>query len=270
MRIITFAITIFLLFCFNQAIFGQNSDVTTTSEKPIVCFDCFYHKQNIIFSPKIEYPKAAMAVNVSGKVQVSVFIDENGNVIEAKAVSGHPLLQAAAVKAALQTKYEIFKLNGKPILAYGVIDYNFIPNEVTQTKESEAKTQIAPTPKEKVIRILPQGVLIGKAIKLSKPQYISCNCRFGIVKGIINVIVQAEIDEKGNVSKATAISGHPVLKFKSEQAAKNSKFSPSVALGVPVKTKTLIVYRFTIVDKWSVRLKDINVKDTQIENSPTS
>jgi len=44
--------------------------------------------------PKPAYPPIARQAHASGTVVVQVTIDENGNVISARAVSGHPLLQA--------------------------------------------------------------------------------------------------------------------------------------------------------------------------------
>src|ERR1044072_5288225 len=54
--------------------------------------------------PKPAYPAIARAAHASGTVVVQVVIDENGNVISAHAVSGHPLLQGAAVGGARPTK----------------------------------------------------------------------------------------------------------------------------------------------------------------------
>ncbi len=48
------------------------------------------------------YPAIARSAHASGAVNVQVLIDENGNVISARAMSGHPLLQAAAVAAGSQ------------------------------------------------------------------------------------------------------------------------------------------------------------------------
>ena len=50
--------------------------------------------------PHPPYPAIARAARASGTVVVQVTIDENGQVISARAVSGHPLLQAVAVAAA--------------------------------------------------------------------------------------------------------------------------------------------------------------------------
>ena len=76
--------------------------------------------------PKPAYPPIAKAAHASGTVTVQVLIDENGNVVSAKAVSGHPLLQAVAVGAARQAKFSPTKLSGQPVKVTGVIQYNFV------------------------------------------------------------------------------------------------------------------------------------------------
>ena len=75
--------------------------------------------------PKPAYPPIARAAKASGTVVVQVLIDEKGNVVLTHAVSGHPLLQAAAVAAARQAKFEPTKVSGKPVKVSGVIIYKF-------------------------------------------------------------------------------------------------------------------------------------------------
>lgn len=75
--------------------------------------------------PKPVYPPAAKAAHASGTVVVQVTVDEEGKVISAKAVSGHPLLQASAEAAARQARFSPTKLSGKPVKVTGVITYNF-------------------------------------------------------------------------------------------------------------------------------------------------
>jgi TonB family protein len=72
------------------------------------------------------YPAIARSAHASGQVRVQVVIDENGNVISATAVSGHPLLQGAAVAAARSSKFTPTKLSGQPVKVTGVIIYNFV------------------------------------------------------------------------------------------------------------------------------------------------
>ncbi|HZI46355.1 MAG TPA: energy transducer TonB, partial [Pyrinomonadaceae bacterium] len=77
--------------------------------------------------PKPEYPAIARAAKASGTVTVEVLVDEDGNVVEAKAVSGHPLLQAAAVTAARQAKFTPTLVSGEPTRISGSLTYNFVP-----------------------------------------------------------------------------------------------------------------------------------------------
>jgi protein TonB len=76
--------------------------------------------------PKPAYPAIARTAHASGTVVVQVVIDENGNVISAHAVSGHPLLQAVAVAAARGARFSPTKLSGQPVKVTGVITYNFV------------------------------------------------------------------------------------------------------------------------------------------------
>ena len=76
--------------------------------------------------PKPAYPPIARQAHASGTVTVQVLIDENGNVVSAHAVSGHPLLQAVAVAAARSAKFSPTKLSGQPVKVTGVITYNFV------------------------------------------------------------------------------------------------------------------------------------------------
>jgi protein TonB len=76
--------------------------------------------------PKPPYPAIAKQAHASGTVVVQVTIDENGGVISAHAVSGHPLLQAVCVSAARQARFSPTKLSGQPVKVTGVITYNFV------------------------------------------------------------------------------------------------------------------------------------------------
>jgi TonB family protein len=76
--------------------------------------------------PQPAYPSLAKAARASGTVNVQVTVDESGAVVEAKAVSGHPLLQSAAVAAARQAKFSPTLLAGKPVRVTGILTYNFV------------------------------------------------------------------------------------------------------------------------------------------------
>lgn len=75
--------------------------------------------------PKPAYPAIARSANASGPVQVQVLVDEQGRVVSAHAISGHPLLQSAAVAAARSATFSPTILNGQPVKVNGIITYNF-------------------------------------------------------------------------------------------------------------------------------------------------
>lgn len=76
--------------------------------------------------PKPPYPGIALQVRAQGTVAVQVVIDETGKVISAHLMSGHPLLAAAAVKAAYQARFSPTMLGDHPVKVSGVITYNFV------------------------------------------------------------------------------------------------------------------------------------------------
>ena len=78
--------------------------------------------------PRPPYPAPAIAIRAEGQVTVQVTIDEQGNVISARAVSGHALLKGAAEKAAWGAKFTPTTLSKQPVKVTGVIVYKFSRN----------------------------------------------------------------------------------------------------------------------------------------------
>lgn len=71
------------------------------------------------------YPAIAKAVGVGGAVVVEVTIDERGNVISARALSGHALLRDGCLAAARVWRWQPTLLNGVPVKVVGTITFNF-------------------------------------------------------------------------------------------------------------------------------------------------
>ena len=80
---------------------------------------------NAIRKVQPPYPAIAKAARASGAVQVAVTISEEGRVISAEAVSGHPLLKEAAVSAARQWSFKPTELSGVPVKVQGILTFNF-------------------------------------------------------------------------------------------------------------------------------------------------
>lgn len=72
-----------------------------------------------------EYPGLAKATRTQGDVVVELMISEDGNVISAHVVSGHPLLQAAALDAARRWKFKPTLLSNTPVKVTGILTFRF-------------------------------------------------------------------------------------------------------------------------------------------------
>ncbi|MCW5959493.1 MAG: TonB family protein [Pyrinomonadaceae bacterium] len=208
--------------------------------------------------PVPEYPAAAAAVGASGAVSIKVLIDTEGKVVEADAISGHPLLRSAAESAARKAKFNPTELSGVPVKVSGTLVYNFncpFADKSKCTSESPkigAITRIgtSDTPSFPT-RTLPAegsgggtingGVVSGKALNLPAPKYPAAAAAVGAVG---SVKVQVLINEDGNVVSATAVEGHPLLRSSAEKAAMASVFRPTLLEGRPVKVAGIINYVF--------------------------
>jgi TonB family protein len=68
----------------------------------------------------------AKQIRLGGVVAVQILVDEQGKVISAQAVSGHPLFLPAAKAAALRARFTPTMLSGQAVKVQGVITYNFV------------------------------------------------------------------------------------------------------------------------------------------------
>jgi protein TonB len=73
-----------------------------------------------------EYPTLAKQAHIQGQVQIDAVLDEQGNVIEMKIVSGPPLLYQAALDALKKWKYEPTYLNDQPIAVQMIVTVTFV------------------------------------------------------------------------------------------------------------------------------------------------
>jgi TonB family protein len=76
--------------------------------------------------PHPSYPPDALRAGATGTVTVQIVVDEKGDVISAKAISGHVLLRGAGEAAARRAKFTPTSICGKALKVTGVITYNFV------------------------------------------------------------------------------------------------------------------------------------------------
>lgn len=79
------------------------------------------------FLPKPKYPAEARSQRAGGTISVRVWIDEQGNVTQAKAICGHPILAKSSEDSARGSKFAPTLLNGEAVKTVGILIYNFVP-----------------------------------------------------------------------------------------------------------------------------------------------
>ncbi len=75
------------------------------------------------------YPPLARQTRISGTVRLHAIISKDGSIQQLEVVSGHPLLQQAALDAVRQWRYQPTLLNGDPVEVDTTIDVIFSLNQ---------------------------------------------------------------------------------------------------------------------------------------------
>jgi protein TonB len=108
-------------------------DDTTTPPVPVVVKPPTTQKvsQGVLIAkaislPQPPYPSLAKQIHIQGPVTVQILVDEEGRVVSAQAITGHPTLLAAAKEAAMRARFTPTKLSGQPVKVQGLITYNFV------------------------------------------------------------------------------------------------------------------------------------------------
>jgi periplasmic protein TonB len=71
------------------------------------------------------YPDLARKARIQGLVVVECTIDPSGRVVDARVITGPPLLQSAALDAVRQWRYTPTRLNGVPVAVLMTVTVNF-------------------------------------------------------------------------------------------------------------------------------------------------
>jgi TonB family protein len=82
---------------------------------------------NLISRPPLKYPEQARQARVTGPVVLSIVIAKDGTVSQLKVVSGHPLLDQAAIENVRQWKYKPYVVNGQPVEIETQVTVSFAP-----------------------------------------------------------------------------------------------------------------------------------------------
>lgn len=114
------------------------------------------------------------------------------------------------------------------------------PEKTPETKVEKPKNTL-PTEQRDLSKPVDLGQLNGVALSLATPTYPEF-ARKTSVQGLVNV--QVTVNEEGKVVSAKATSGPAMLRGAAEEAARRSKFKPTMADNQPVKATGFISYNF--------------------------
>jgi hypothetical protein len=206
----------------------------------------------LITMPEYALPPNASAAGIDGKVQLLVWVKDDGSVSKVETFLGpswpcgtNPKDELAEMRRSLEATVKQARFS--PALKDGEPDSRevlltlLIGKEYEQAKKLAADKAAGKTPAEnsdpKMIR---GGVLNGKAISLPKPEYPT----FAAGRPFGSVTIQLLIGEDGSVLSAGAVKGNSLLQYATRDAACKAKFSPTLLAGHPVKVSGELTYNF--------------------------
>lgn len=188
---------------------------------------------NLIEVVTPQYP--ADLQTITGKVVVRIVISTEGRVIEAKVLSGHPMLMSATLDAVKQWKFRPYVLNNERVEVdtTATVEYKADPPHVVTPKPFQGPRKLR----------VSQSVVEGMMLTKVGPVY-PLEAQAKHIQG--DVILQATIDKEGNIAGLKVISGHPLLAEAATEAVRQWKYKPYRLNGEPVEVETTIKIQFRL------------------------
>jgi Ca-activated chloride channel homolog len=119
---------------------GVPSQMAISPKKLTVSGDVLQGKATRKVQPA--YPPIAKSARGQGAVQIQVTISESGEVMNAQALSGHPMLREAALQAAKQWRFKPAELSGVPVKTQGLLTFNFAQGKTATPGETVSMTPL--------------------------------------------------------------------------------------------------------------------------------
>jgi TonB family protein len=191
------------------------------------------------------YPPSAIADHIEGTVTLRAAIDREGTVSSVKAISGPPVLVAAAEDVVRQWRYEPALRGGQPIETEEevVIEFRLSPSpsggsgQAPTPGRSEQELETATT------NPVQDGVL--RQVLPEVPQKAR-----DTIRGTFGVSTRIRVDPSGSVTQATLDSPGPSKYFAdlALKAARQWKFAPARIDGQAVSSEWILRFEFSAAD----------------------
>ncbi len=216
------------------------------------------------------YPEVALRARVETTVILELLINEQGEVANIRIIQGHPLLDAAAMDAVKQWRYQPTYLNGEavPVLTTATVTFK-LPGAATGARPAGRAAPSIESPSSHPPVNVGGALQESKLIKRVEPVYpeIARQARIETT-----VILEVLINEQGEIANIRIIRGHPLLDAAAMDAVKQWRYQPTYLNGeaVPVITTQSVVFKLTdsINEAHVVVAPDGSLKD--LEGNPAS
>jgi len=199
------------------------------------------------------YPEIAASARVSGIVILEALVDTNGDVADARVLKSIPLLDQAAVDAVRQWRYTPTSLNGTMVPVIMTVTVNFsvdagvpsqpvLMNGTTMQANAVASSVTQQWNGAPPIRI-GGTVTAPERVKYVPPVYPT-EAQQARIQGI--VIIEAIIDESGQVAATKVLKSIPLLDDAALAAVSQWKYTPTTLNGAPVPVLMTVTVNFTL------------------------
>ncbi|HLZ43883.1 MAG TPA: energy transducer TonB [Candidatus Sulfotelmatobacter sp.] len=195
------------------------------------------------------YPPLARQARIQGTVVLKIIINKSGDVGNIQLFSGHPMLAPAAIEAVKQWKYQPYLVDGLPVEVETRVQINF---KLGKEPPPEGIVGDAPggLPPGAIGSIaggdggvrVSEGVMRAFRNQKIDPIYPPL-AKQARIEGIVTLRVQ--INQSGDVERATLISGHPMLAPAAIEAVKQWKYRPYLLNAEPVNVDTTVSLNFS-------------------------
>ncbi len=169
------------------------------------------------------YPQEALKARIQGIVHLNTIVNIEGKITKCEIISGHPLLNDAAIHAVKQWEYKPFIKDGKKIPVNFKVTINFTGinklNNIKKItlKQAKRKKYVAP--------VFPE---VAKKEKLSS-----------------KVVLEATTNKEGKVVNCKVISGHPVFNQAAIDAVMQWEYGSYLVNGEKKGVKFTVEVNFT-------------------------
>jgi TonB family protein len=164
----------------------------------------------MILKVKPVYPEEALEKEIQGNVKIRFTVNEKGEVVKAKALSGHQMLRKAALDAIVQSRFS--NAFNKTIDAKMTYYFKILDDE-EMISDSDAEQSETPGSAEE------QGLKLIEKVEPDYPQ----EARDKGVEG--EVILEVKIDENGEIIEVEVKDGPELLHAAAIAAVKKYRFS---------------------------------------------